>query len=496
MSGIASFTIGRVRGLSAAENETVQDLLGRLSRKSVRNRLRTRYYDAKQVVEQLGIAIPPQLESIETVVGWPAKSVDDLEQRIDLEGFVLNGSSWSDHGLDLIWDENRLVMEASQAHASALKYAVSFVAVLAGADGQPDVVVRPLSALSTTATWDSLRRRVRDALTVTGTGDLGQVTEFILLTATDVVTCALGPTGWAVTERAEHTLGRAPVAVLPFKPDMESPFGTSRISRAVMSITNRAIRSLLRMEVSAEFYSSPQRYVLGADEGAFAGPNGEPRTGWEVTLGKLLALQPNEEGDNPTVGQFPQMTMQPHMDMVRSDAALFAGETGIPVNSLGIIHDNPASEAAMQTAYLPLVKTAERAAVPFGLGWVDVMQMAVQVRDGLSVVPDELRGMRAKFRNPATSTRTEAANAAQLFVQTFPWASDSDVTLEMFGIDQVDIDRLKTDRDRVQASSRLAQLAEAARGLRDGNSSPGGGVQAGESGSDGSGAVSTAGLSE
>lgn len=497
MSELTSFSIGVVKGLSEAEKDLVSDLLDRLSRKTVRNRLRTRYYDAKQTVRHLGISVPPQLETIETVLGWPAKSVDDLEQRIDFDGFVLRDGSWADYGLDVIWDENRLALEASQAHASALKYSVTFVAVLGGESTGPGVIVRPLSALSTIATWDAVRRRVKNALTVTSSSDLGDVEEFILFTDEAVITCVKDRGKWSVSERTAHNLGRSPVAVLPFKPDMESPFGSSRISRAVMSITDRAVRSLLRMEVSAEFYSSPQRYVLGADEGAFRGPDGEAKTGWEVTLGKLLALKPSDDGDgsNPTVGQFPQLTMQPHMDMVRSDAALFAGETGIPVNSLGIIHDNPASEAAMQTAYLPLVKTAERAAVPFGLGWVDAMQMAVQVRDGASSVDEGLRGMRAKFRDPATSTRSEMANAASMFVTTFPWASESDVTLEMFGVDQVDIDRLKTDRDRAQASSRLTQLTEAVRGLRsDGNSIPGGGVQAGESGSNTAGTVPTAGL--
>lgn len=496
MSALTSFSVGRITGLAEGERELVDDLLDRLSRKTTRNRLRTKYYDAKQTVRHLGISVPPQLETIETVLGWPAKSVDDLEQRIDLDGFVLRDGSWADYGLDVIWDENRLALEASQAHASALKYSVSFVAILAGGTSGPGVIVRPLSALSTIATWDSVRRQVKDALSVTGSDELGDIAEFILFTPEAVVTCAKVKGVWRVTERTAHVLGRTPVAALPFKPDMESPFGTSRISRAVMSITDRAVRSLLRMEVSAEFYSSPQRYVLGADEGAFTGPNGEARTGWETTLSKLLALQPNDDGENPTVGQFPQMTMQPHMDMVRSDAALFAGETGIPVNSLGIIHDQPASEAAMQTAYLPLVKTAERASVPFGIGWVDVMQMAVQVREGSSTVDEGLRGMRAKFRDPATSTRTEMANAAQVFVNTFPWASESDVTLEMFGVDQVDIDRLKTDRDRANAQSRLAELTEAVRGLRNGNDGTGERVQAGESESNTAGAVPVAGLPE
>lgn len=456
----------RIRDLTVYESDVLNELLVELANKSKRNDLRSKYYAAKETVKHLGISIPPQLQSIETVIGWPAKAVDDLEQRIDLDGFVIPGATAADFGIDRIWDDNRLALESSQAHSSALKYAVSFVSVLAGdvSQGEPEVIVRPLSAMSSTALWDSVRRRVSAALTITG-ADNNSITEFILFTDTHVLTCSRNRSAWTV-ERVPHILGRCPVAVLPYKPNLESPFGTSRISRAVMSITDRAIRSLLRMEVSAEFYSSPQRYVLGADEDQFVGANGEAKTGWEVTLGKLLALGTNEDGNTPTVGQFPQLTMQPHMDMVRSDAALFSGESGIPVNSLGIIHDNPSSDAAMQTAYLPLVKSAERAHIPFGIGWVDAMKMAVQVRDNLSSPPEELVGMKAKFRNPATSTRTEAANATALFIQAFPWAAESEVALEMFGVDQTDLTRLLADKRRAQAGSRLSELLAEGQRLR------------------------------
>lgn len=449
-----------IPGFTSEEQAILSALIARLAKKQTRNALRTKYYDSKQTTRHLGIAIPPHLTSIETVIGWPSKAVDDLEQRIDLDGFVIPGTNMHNLGLDVIWDANQLSLESTQAHTSALKYAVSFVAVLAGdkASGEPEVIMRPLSATASTALWDPIRRRVDAALSVTSVDGFG-VNEFILYLADKIITVSRTDTGSWVIEDAAHNLGRAPIAVLPFKPDLEAPFGTSRISRAVMSITDRAVRSLLRMEVSAEFYSAPQRYALGAKESAFTDADGNVKTGWEVTLGKMLALELDDEGEKPEVGQFPQLTMQPHMDMVRSDAALFSGETGIPVNSLGIIHDNPASEAAMQTAYLPLVKTAERAAVPFGIGWVDAMKMAVMVRDNLSSPPAELNGMRAKFRNPATSTRTEAANATTQFIGAFPWAAESEVALEMFGVDQTDIQRLLADKRRGQVSTLVGSLA-------------------------------------
>lgn len=259
---------GLASELSDDEFADVNSLLEKVGYKGIRNGMRARYYNAKQTVQQLGIAIPPQLHTVETVIGWPAKAVDDLEQRIDLEGFVLPGGSWSDFGLDRVWLDNQLALEASQAHTSALKFAVSFVAVLAGGEGEPDVVVRPLSALSSTIRWDSVRRRAASAITVTGVSN-SEVVEFIYFTDTAVVTVRRNDDYTWTVERVGHGLGRCPVAVLPFRPSLEYPFGRSRISRAVMSITDRAIRSLLRMEVSAEFYSAPQRYVLGAEESMF-----------------------------------------------------------------------------------------------------------------------------------------------------------------------------------------------------------------------------------
>ena len=462
-----TLSLSEIRGLEPAEAAALNALVEQLAAKRDRGALRNRYYDSKQTIQHLGISIPPSMRSVETVVGWPSKAVDSLERRIDLEGFVIPGADWSDFGLDALWSDNRLELEASQAHTSALKLSVSFVAVLAGdpARGEPEVVIRPLSALSSTAVWNPVSRRVEVALSVTSESAT-HIEEFILYTPAAVVTCSKGRNGWTV-DRRPHRLGRAPVAVLPFRPSLERPFGSSRISRAVMSITDRAVRTLLRSEVSAEFYSSPQRYVLGASESDFVGADGQAKTGWEVMLGKMLVLDYAEDGTEPKVGQFPQMTMQPHMDMVRADAALFSGETGIPVNSLGIIHDNPASDAAMQTAYLDLVKEAERAHVPFGMGWVDAMRMAVQVRDGLESPPDELRMMRARFRNPATSTRSEAASSLVALASVRPGIAQSDVLLEEYGFDQSQIERIKADERRSQVGSLVSSLRSAASQVSD-----------------------------
>jgi len=339
---------------------------------------------------------------------------------------------------------------------SALTYGVSFVAVMAGGEGEPAAVIRTLSPTSSTALWDANKRRVRAALTVIES-EAGTPKEFILFLDDKVVTGKFSLGRWVLDETA-NPLDRCPVVMLAYDSSPEYPFGRSRISQGVMKITDEAIRTALRMEVTAEFYSAPQRYILGADEKAFVGPNGEAKTALEAITGRILGLSKDEDGDIPTVGQFQQASMSPHTEMLRTIAAKFAGETSIPVNALGIIHDNPASDAAMHTAYLDLNSDAESAHEPFGAAWIDAMRMAVEIATGSA---EGLELLSTKWRNPATPTIASQADATSKLVAAGVLPPDSAVTLELMGFDQTTIDRIVADRRRASAGNRLDALAAA-----------------------------------
>jgi hypothetical protein len=455
-SGLSVIDTLVVPGLSVDDNATLNACLGQLRAVEGINATRRRYFECKQLVRHLGISIPPQLQSFETVIGWPYKAVKSLAARIKLGGFAVPGGDGSEFGIDRIWAENRLGIEAHHAHMSALTYGVSFVAVMAGGPGEPAAVVRTLSPTSSTALWDANKRRASAAVSVIQ-AEAGYATEFILYLEDKVVTGRFDRGRWVV-ENAPHGLGRCPVVVLAYDSSPEYPFGRSRISQGVMRITDEAIRTSLRMEVSAEFYSAPQRYLLGADENAFVGPNGEVRSGWDSIQGRLLAIGKDEDGDVPTVGQFAQVSMQPHTEMLRTIAAKFAGETSIPVNALGIIHDNPASDAAMHTAYLDLNSDAESAHEPFGAAWIDAMRMAVEISEGSS---DGLELLSTKWRNPATPTLASQADATAKLVTAGVLPADSDVTLELMGFDQVTIDRIVAHRRRASAGNRMDSLIAA-----------------------------------
>ena len=84
-----------------------------------------------------------------------------------------------------------------------------------------------------------------------------------LLTEDALVVLTRGSGHW-VADYMEHGMGRCLMEPMPYDATLERPFGSSRISRSVMSITDDAIRQRARMEVASEAATLPQAHRLPA----------------------------------------------------------------------------------------------------------------------------------------------------------------------------------------------------------------------------------------
>lgn len=454
----------QIPGLSHQDQNTLDCLARQFAAKWARNSLRARYYDGKNALRSLGISIPPEIEEItETVVGWPEKAVDGLANRIKHDGFVIPGGSAEDLGINDMWSINRMDIEAPQAQTSALIHSCAFLATTLGdtQSGEPDVLMTARSAMTATGIWDPRRRRLAAALSIIAYDERfphdNQVTELVMYLPDKVITLSRGSNGRWTADPRPHAMGRVPVEPLVFRPRLDRPFGSSRISRAVMSITDEAVRTVLRTEVSAELYG-PQRYILGADPEAFEDATGRQRTGWESILGRILAISRDDDGEIPTVGTFPQMTMQPHLDHMRSVAMRFAGATNLPVGALGVVTDNPSSAEAIHAAKEELLIEAESAASVFGMAYCNAVRTGLQMREKLDAPRPEWSKLRVKWRDPATPSRASAADAVLKTVQAFPWLAESEVALEQLGWDETTIARAMADKRRSSVSALTQRL--------------------------------------
>lgn len=430
-------------------------MLNRWAAKRHRNALRSTYYEGKNLLRDLGISIPPQLKTVETVLGWPAKAVGGLVSRCNFDGFVLPGEDQDPFDLGGLLADNNMDVELPQALTSSMIHATGFLTITPGdtSAGEPEVLFLARSARWATGLWDRRTRSLKAGLSIVDTDDGGVPTEFVMYQRDKVTTFRRNAGKWSAEIQANRT-GRVWMEPLTFRPELDRPFGHSRISRAVMSLTDSAVRTVLRSEVSAEFFNTPQRYVLGAEEGAFKGDDAK----WKAIMGRILAISRDEEGETPQVGQFPQQSMQPHMEQLRGWASLFAGETSLPVSSLGIVQDNPASAEAIYAAKEDLVMEAAAANRVFGSALRRAATTAVMLRDGLTEAPSELRQLQAKWRNPATPSVVSASDALVKQASVMPWLADSDVALEALGYDQATITRLRADKARAEGRQRMDAL--------------------------------------
>ena len=438
-----------IENLPDKDKAILQQLLSEWSKKRYRNVLRTTYYEGKQLFRDFGISIPPQLRSFEPTLGWVAKGVDALVDRTHFEGFVSSGEN--DFGVSEIVFDNNLEDEFQQSFTSSAMHACSFLTVTHGGDGEPDVLVLPHAADEATALWDSRKRSLSAFMAVTS-WDAGSPDGLLMMTPERVYRFTKVDGKW-FGKFDKNPVGQVLAVPLPYKPELKRPFGHSRISRAAMSITDAALRTVLRAEVSSEFYSSPQRWVLGADVEAFAGDNK-----WKAVMGRLLALERDEDGEVPQVGQFAAASPQPHTDQLRMWASLFAGEMGLSLNSLGIVQDNPSSAEAMYAAKEDLITDAIRATSTWGRSLVKAMHLAVMLRDGLDSVPAGLKDMRAQFTDPSMASPSAQADAFVKRAQVIPGFAESEVGLEMAGLTREQILRFKAEQKRVGAQNLLAAL--------------------------------------
>lgn len=424
--------------LTPDELGLIDHMAARLKHHDRKNAVSEAYYEGKQRLKDLNISIPPQLKLIESVVGWAGTAVDVLEERLDLEGFI----GGDQYGLGDIFRANELDLEASMGHKDALIYGTGFIFVGRGMDGEADPLITIESPKHATAMYDLRSRRITAAL-LAQREDRGNVVGGSLYLPNETVYFQKFNSTYVEVARDVHNLGRVAVSALVNNPRSGDPDGRSEITRAVRSYIDSAMRTMVGAEVAREFYSAPQRYILGADPEMFTDADGNPIDAWKAIQGRIMALPSDEDGNMPQVGQFNANNPAPFFDQVRQLAQLFAAETAIPASYLGFQTDNPSSADAIRQMEARLIKRAERRQRQFGRTWSEVARLALLVRDG--ALPADANNFRPIWRDAATPTRAAAADEVVKLIGAGVLPATSDIVLERIGLTDTDKQRLKAE---------------------------------------------------
>jgi hypothetical protein len=452
-----------IPGLDDDEQATLTALLKQLDDKTTRNLLRASYYDGKRAIRQVGSIIPPQYYRLGLVLGWSAKAVDILARRCNLDSFVWPDGDAGSVGLDEVWESNHLGAEISSALISSLIHGVSFLITTKGAEREPAALIHVKDAMNATGTWNSRRRGLDNLLSITGRDAQGEPKSLALYLLDQTITAERDENNWSL-DRQDHPWG-VPAEPMVYKPRVGRPFGTARISRAVMSLHDQALRTVIRMEGHADVYSYPEMWLLGADEAIFKNPDGTQKAAWQVMLGRIKAIPDADEAAEPRadVKQFPASSPLPHIEQLKQQAQLFSGETSIPLTSLGVSDmSNPTSADSYIASREDLIAEAEGATDDWGSPLRRAVLRALAIANDLSEVPKEWATIAPKWRSPLYLSRAAQADAGMKQLAAVPWLAESEVGLELLGLDDLQIRRALADRRRAQGRGVLQALKDAA----------------------------------
>lgn len=345
----------------------------KLEQKRVRVLTRYKYYEMKNGVHYLRALIPSEFMWMAHTLGWCGKAVDALADRLAFREFREDNFE-----LYPIFQMNNADVLFDSAVLSALISSCSFIYISADTDGYPRMQV--IDGSNATGIMDPITGLLTEGYAVIDRDDHGRAKTEAYFTA--------GKTEYYQGGKPIRVdLNHAPWPLLvPIvnRPDAMRPFGHSRISRACMGLQQGALRTLLRSEVSAEFYSFPQKYVTGLDADA------EEMDKWKATISSFLRFDKDEAGDAPKLGQFTQASMSPYTEQLRTFAAMFAGETGLTLDDLGFVTDNPSSAEAIKASHENLRLAARKAQRIFGSGFLNAGYLAACVRDRFAYRREQL----------------------------------------------------------------------------------------------------------
>ena len=457
----------RVPGLTDDEQRTLNHLVGLRESKRPRNLLRQRLHDNKDIARRIGDTIPAQYFNMGLVLGWTGKAVDALGRRCNLERFVWADGDLESLGSRRVWDDNNLRAEINSAKVSSLIHGPAFLVNTQGDDDEPDSLIHVRDALNATGDWNPRRRRMDNLLSVLDEKD-GRITEFALYLDGLTIVARKDGRFWDV-DKTEHPWG-VPVEVMAYRPRVGRPMGSSRITRPLIGLQRAAVRGLIRLEGHMDIYSYPDFWLLGALAKDVKGQDGANVAAMAAALGKIRGIpdlptdDPNARDNNldrADVKQFPASAPTPNLAQLNTLAKLFAREASLPDSALAITDfANPTSADSYDASQYELIAEAEGAIADWSPAVKRAHLRALAILNGETEIPAEWMTIEDKWRDVRYTSKSAQADAGSKIVPLIA-SAQTEVELELLGLDEQQIRRVMAEKRRAQGSSILDRLRAA-----------------------------------
>lgn len=448
-----SIPLAQVAGLTEFEKNLIQRLQ-RLRSDQYRDLwVSEAYYQAKQQVDNLRIAVPKELEFISTVPGWGAQAVDPYVERLRLDGFRLPGGTDSDSSLGDLWRKSGAAASQSMAYTDALVMGRAYWVVGSAPDGGAPVASVE-SPLNMTVLWDYRGVEARAAYQEYWADGRRNA---VLYTPEQTVYMVSDEDtdGWTIVDRDEHNFGSVPVVRMVNHQRTHDRNGSSEIVQSLRNVIDSAARTLLGLEVAREIYSAPRYILLGALESYFMNADGSQRTTMQSYMTDIWGLERDQDGEIPEFKQLQAYDPATFTKLIEMYASQAAGILAAPPQDLGLYtQGNPTSAEAQQVSESRRDRRARERQDMFGPALERVMRLLAQFA-GESV--DEVS---ADWIDPAERAMGVVSDAITKQIAAGAVPPDSDVVLKRLNYSAVERKQLEEDRKRYEGRMAAKAIAD------------------------------------
>jgi hypothetical protein len=387
----------------------VEYLSGQLAAEHAKLRRLSLYYEGEQPLRYMAPALQEELGDriTQLVINWPRLGVDAYENRLDVEGFRFPGQSGSDDRLWGIWQANDLDEVSQQAHLESLILGRSY-AIVGPNENEPELPIITVEHPSQVVTHHDPRTRRVIAGLKRWTGDDDSLYSTLYTPTVDRF-YKYRSGKWQQYDETNHNRGFCSVVLLPNRPRMMKPRGTSELAD-VIPVADAANKMATDMMISAEFHAFPRRAWFGMDESDFVDENGKPLSTFERAIGREWATS-QRKGEEADVVQFPEANLSNFHDSIKLLAQVAAQMLALPPYYMAFTGTNPPSADAIRSSEAQLVKRCERKQRVLGGAWEQVMRIACTMAK-IEADGSDLRRLETVWRDASTPTVAQRADAA------------------------------------------------------------------------------------
>lgn len=463
--------IARAAGLTDDESVELEELVNIHSRMRTRNATLEAYYEGDVMARDIGVKMLPDNARVDVELScdWARKAVNALADLVAFDGFVFDGEE--DEGLQRVMRTGNFRSVFARNRIGILKNGCAFATV--GSDGSKPYV-RIHDANDGAAIMDETTDRLRSGFVLARSDrtpwsprKLVPVQANFFMPGKRVTILRDGPGEWHA-ERVETPEDVMMMVPLVHAPTDTKPLGSTRITRQVRDLVDDVLRVRLALVMSTAFYAVPMRALLGLSDSAFKKLT---ETKWGAYLNPLFLATMDRNGRTAQPYQFPANSPQPLIDLIQNDAKLFAGATGVPLNSLGVIHDNPSSAEAIAESRKDLTDAAQSlidGQLTPALREVALLVMMVGSNvSSVDDLSDDQLSVLPHFKSPAMPSLSAATDAAMKIASVRPEFAETSVFFEMTGFNQTTIDRAVHEMRMITSRESLGTILGGSLGTRE-----------------------------